>query len=247
MIHLFSITTPNLSLADNAFDSSDMCFIDIGCPYSERFLHNAVKHQHNYVLLAPDKKKATAVEERLEKEAKFIQKTYTNYRVKPVDWKRVFLITEGKMRQPIEQEVYEKLIKLVFNIIRRQVFLCYAREDKMFSDRLAISLSESTIPVWYAPWELNVGDSIVDRINEGIRGSSYLCVVLSPASVEKDWCRQELNAALNMKLKNRGIQILPVLYRDCEIPPLFLDTFFADFRESFDKGMFQLLRRLMFR
>jgi hypothetical protein len=161
-----------------------------------------------------------------------------------VDSARVVFISENTLSLAAESYDYDSLIDRALDISKRRLFLSYAGEDRVFADRIAEALAHAAIRVWYAPWELAVGDSIVDKINDGIRGSAFLAVVLSPDSVSKPWCKTELNAALHIKLRNQGIRILPVLYRQREVPPLFLDVFFADFRSSFEQGMKDLLRAL---
>ena len=44
--------------------------------------------------------------------------------------------------------------------------------------------------VWYDELELNVGDSIVEKINQGIKESKFMVVVLSKSSVDKLWCKK---------------------------------------------------------
>jgi hypothetical protein len=127
---------------------------------------------------------------------------------------------------------------------RSKIFLCHAGEDHEFAEKLAHSLSKKGVPVWYDRWILNVGDSIVDRVNEGIHDSRYMGVVLSKHSVSKPWCRREMNAALQIQLNKDGIRILPIVIDDCEVPELFADLLRADFRISYRKGLNSLLKSL---
>lgn len=72
-------------------------------------------------------------------------------------------------------------------------------------------------------WEIKVGDSITEKINEAIRRNDYLIVVLSKASVKSEWVKKELNAALMKELKKKSVVVLPLLMEDCEVPPLIAD------------------------
>ncbi|MCP5119049.1 MAG: TIR domain-containing protein [bacterium] len=54
--------------------------------------------------------------------------------------------------------------------------------DKAIANRLAAELTRHNTHVWVDTWELNVGDSIINRIQEAINESSALPVVLSPPS-----------------------------------------------------------------
>jgi hypothetical protein len=91
---------------------------------------------------------------------------------------------------------------------------------------------------------LDVGDSIADKINEGIKYSSFMCVIISEKSINKPWCKLEINSALHRQLENMDIKILPILIEDCEIPPLLSSIKYADFRKSFDSGIQELLKSL---
>ena len=51
------------------------------------------------------------------------------------------------------------------------------------------------------------------------------------ARLSRPWVREELNAAYNLRLAEE-LKILPVLYKDCEIPPFLIDYKYADFREE---------------
>ncbi len=62
------------------------------------------------------------------------------------------------------------------------VFLGYSHADKAIANRLAAELARHNTHVWVDTWELNVGDSIINRIQEAINESSALPVVLSPPS-----------------------------------------------------------------
>jgi len=124
------------------------------------------------------------------------------------------------------------------------VSLSYSSQDKAFVERLAKELREAGTGVWFDQWEIKVGDSIVDKINQGIQQNDYLAIVLSPDSVASDWVRKELNAALVKELHARRVVILPILYRDCEIPPLIAEKKYADFRRDYSQGFGELLDAL---
>jgi len=124
-----------------------------------------------------------------------------------------------------------------------KVFLCHSSKDKGFVRRLAQDLEGRGVRVWFDEWEMKVGDSLADRIQEGIEHSSYLAVVLSPNSVKSGWVKRELNAALAKELKKQDVFILPILYKDCEIPLFLQDKIYADFRQNYTKGLRELMRR----
>ena len=81
----------------------------------------------------------------------------------------------------------------------RDVFLCHAREDRAPVVRpLATALEQAGISCWYDEAEIRWGDSITQKVNDGLGISRYVIVVLSTAFLEKPWPRRELHAALNI-------------------------------------------------
>lgn len=121
------------------------------------------------------------------------------------------------------------------------VFISYSHADKTFVDKLAATLVRNRAHVWVDTWELNVGDSIIQRVQDALTEASALLVILSKASVESDWCRKELNAGLMRELSEKKVIVLPVLLEDCTIPLFLREKMYADFRTSFDDGLRKLL------
>ena len=117
------------------------------------------------------------------------------------------------------------------------IFISYSRSDKDFVDKLAANLVANKAWVWVDRWELKVGDSLINKIQEAIQEASALLVVLSNASVSSEWCKKELTAGLVRELEEKRIIVLPVLLEDCQIPLFLRDKLYADFRSDFDEGL----------
>lgn len=124
------------------------------------------------------------------------------------------------------------------------IFISYSHNDKDFVDRLALKLVEKRIKVFVDRWEMKLGDSITNKIQDAISDASYLIVVLSKSSVDSDWCKREITTALMLELERKRVVLLPVLLDDCEIPLFIRDKFYADFRDSFDSGLDVVLESL---
>jgi hypothetical protein len=121
------------------------------------------------------------------------------------------------------------------------LFVCYSHADKEFVDKLAFALVEKRAHVWVDRWELNVGDSLVQRIQDAISDADGLLVILSRSSVESEWCKRELSAGLMRELSEKRVLVLPVLIEECDVPLLLADKLYADFRCDFDEGLAQIL------
>jgi len=88
-----------------------------------------------------------------------------------------------------------------------KIFISHASEDKNEVARpLATLLGDYGISVWYDEYELKLGDSLRQRIDEGLATSDYGIVILSKHFFAKQWPLRELNG---LSSKEDG-KILPI-------------------------------------
>jgi hypothetical protein len=120
------------------------------------------------------------------------------------------------------------------------LFLSHSSVDKPFVEKLANDLIRIGVNVWFDKWEIKVGDSITWKIEEGIRENEFFGVVLSPESMNSEWVMGELGAAWNKQMRTKKIGVLPILYRDCDIPSFLTDRKYADFRTEYNDGFQEL-------
>jgi hypothetical protein len=71
------------------------------------------------------------------------------------------------------------------------VFLSHSSADKMLARRLAADLRDAGVKVWFDEWEIETGDSISQRIQDGLRESDFVAVLLTRQSVEHGWVEKE--------------------------------------------------------
>jgi hypothetical protein len=117
------------------------------------------------------------------------------------------------------------------------VFISYSHADELIVNKLAAHLVKQNANVWVDTWELSVGDSILNKVQEAIQESSALLVIVSKASVESEWCKKELSAGLMRELDEKRVVVLPVLVEDCEIPLFLREKMYADLRTNFERGL----------
>lgn len=101
------------------------------------------------------------------------------------------------------------------------VFLSYTSEDSELAKRIAESLQANGIDTWWDKWCITAGDSLRQKIDEGLSGCTHFLVLLTPKSTGKPWVNQEMDAGLVRKLNNQ-CRFLPVRYKlpASELPPL---------------------------
>ncbi len=110
-------------------------------------------------------------------------------------------------------------------------FISYFSGDKDFVIRLEQSLRLREVHTWRDDREIEIGDSISDRIQEGLSQSYSFMIVLSPEALLRPWVKEELRAAYSLRLGGE-FKIVPVLHKECEIPPFLADYKYADFRDE---------------
>ena len=92
------------------------------------------------------------------------------------------------------------------------VFVSHAFEDKeSFVDEFVVEMEKIGFKVWYDTQRLQWGDSMRERIDNGLKKSRYGIVVLSPDYIaeHKYWTKAELNGLFQLETIN-GKAILPI-------------------------------------
>jgi hypothetical protein len=110
-------------------------------------------------------------------------------------------------------------------------FISYFSGDKQFVRQLAHDLELREVEIWHDDREIEIGDSISSKIEEGLARSYTFIIVLSPEALTRPWVKEELRAAYALKMAGE-YKIFPVLHKECEIPALLADYKFADFRDE---------------
>ncbi len=119
-------------------------------------------------------------------------------------------------------------------VSRRKQFDCfisYFSGDREFVGNLERDLRLREILVWRDRNEIEIGDSISRKIEEGLAASYSFMIVLSPEALASSWVREELQAAYSRRIAGE-LKIFPVLYKECEIPIFLADYNRADFRDE---------------
>ena len=126
-----------------------------------------------------------------------------------------------------------------------KIFISHSSKDKEFVMELANDLRELGHKPWLDEWEIKVGECIVTKIEEGVSKSDYVTIVLTPASVFSGWVEKEWKTAYWSEIEKNKIIVLPLLLKDCEIPPLLKTKKYADFRKRYSVGFAQLTQSIV--
>lgn len=117
------------------------------------------------------------------------------------------------------------------------VFISHSSRDKPFVRKLATALLSDGFPVWLDSWKLELGDSLVDRIFEGIETSSIVLLVVSKDSNESGWVDREVSAALAKERSVGRRFLIPLKIDESQVPPKLEDRLYGDFSDGFSAPM----------
>ena len=106
-------------------------------------------------------------------------------------------------------------------ILPPKVFLSYAFEDTALADKIANTLQQNGIDTGWAGWCIRAGDSIRQRIDEGLDDCTHFVVLLTPTSIGKSWVNAEIDAGLIRKL-GESTRFIPLRcgLSASDLPPL---------------------------
>jgi len=123
-------------------------------------------------------------------------------------------------------------------------FLSHGSGDKPFIRQLATDLTANDIDVWLDEQKIRVGDSIPDKIAQGLAESDYFLIAMSQKSATSEWVKKELNNALVSEVKKRDVHVIPLKLDDTAMPTIISDKKYADFSVSYKAGLGALLAAL---
>jgi hypothetical protein len=125
----------------------------------------------------------------------------------------------------------------------KDVFICHASEDKSdIIKPLVAAFKRESISYWYDKAEIKWGDSIIEKVNDGLRISRYVIVVISKSFLSKNWPKRELNSALNIEASTGKVRVLPLIVGTGEVKrdifqkyPLLNDKFYLTWENDTQK------------
>ncbi|PWV56277.1 toll/interleukin-1 receptor domain-containing protein [Chitinophaga sp. S165] len=110
------------------------------------------------------------------------------------------------------------------------VFLSYKSQDNDFVQRLKRDLQLRGIKVWLDKDEIRPGDLFVEALENGLETSKTVVIVITPESVNSGWVRRERARALSLAT-SEGVQLIPILFGNVELPGFLADLQYIDFRD----------------
>ena len=98
--------------------------------------------------------------------------------------------------------------------------------------------------MWLDEQRIRVGDSIPEKIAQGLAESDYFLIAMSQKSSQSAWVQKEMNNALMNEVQRRKVHVLPLKLDDTPMPGIIADKRYADFSKSYKAGLDDLLNAL---
>ena len=112
------------------------------------------------------------------------------------------------------------------------IFLSHSHHDKPFARKVAADIRASGHTVWIDEAEINVGDSLIEKISDGLEQVDFVAAILSEASLDSAWVQKELEIASSREIEEKRVVVMPLLLGDVELPRFLKGKFYADFRKE---------------
>jgi TIR domain-containing protein len=117
------------------------------------------------------------------------------------------------------------------------VFVSHRLADGHIAEQLAVELRDRGHQVWLDAWEIGLGDSIVEKMDQGLAVSAYLVLCYSAAGSTNSWMGREWMSALARQLDGAGVRILPVRLTGGSPPAILADVKYADLTVDWAAGV----------
>ena len=120
-----------------------------------------------------------------------------------------------------------------------EAFISYAREDSDFALRLVRDLRAVGAKLWIDQLDIPPSQRWDRAISDALSSCPRILVILSPDAVDSENVLDEIDFALG---KEKAI--IPILYRDCEVPFRLRRVQYIDFRSEYVSGRGELIKAL---
>ena len=120
------------------------------------------------------------------------------------------------------------------------IFISYSHKDRVVAEILAKKLRDIGYETWIDFEGITGGNKWKKSIDDALKRSSALVVLLTPESIISEWVHYECAQA-----NSYGHAIIPLLIRSCNIPQFLEEYQYIDLLKGFDAGFDQIQKALL--
>lgn len=122
-------------------------------------------------------------------------------------------------------------------------FFSHNKRDIGLARPLGAQLFLAGIDVRFDEWEIQAGESIPGKLDEGLAGFDAFVLLWSTNASKSKWVRKELQSAIMRYVEDPAVKIVPCLLDDTPLPALIADIKAVDFSDP-GRGTDELLDAL---
>jgi hypothetical protein len=126
-----------------------------------------------------------------------------------------------------------------------KVYLAHASEDKARVRPIAEYLMANGVEVWFDEWEIEPGDSLRQKMEEGLGAMTHFLAVLTETSITKPWVNREIDVGLVQQVggKSRFVPLVVDLEAS-RLPPFIQAMLFLRIDPESEPDLKGLVDRL---
>jgi hypothetical protein len=122
------------------------------------------------------------------------------------------------------------------------VFLSHSSKDKPVVRALAERLKADGLRVWLDEWEIQPGDPIFQKVQQGLQSSRILLLFMSRQAFGSDWVTLESQTILFRDPTNTSRRFIPLRLDDADPPDILRQFAYIDWRKKTKKTYARLLQ-----
>ncbi len=107
-----------------------------------------------------------------------------------------------------------------------KLFFSHSSLDKAIVRPLAEELRANGVDVWFDEWEMGPGDSLVQKISDGLAACDVFLVAISRNSLDSQWVREELSSAVIRRIEEQT-RLIPLRLDDAPLPAVINHLFYV--------------------
>jgi hypothetical protein len=125
------------------------------------------------------------------------------------------------------------------------IFISHSHQDNAFCSRLNGTLRDAGFQTWFDLNNLMPGDSLVEKIDYGLRNSDFVVIVHSAHSASSKWVQREYRSAITMETEGLIKKVTVIRLDETELPPLLMEKRWLRFNdESYQRQSVDLVSSL---
>ena len=121
------------------------------------------------------------------------------------------------------------------------VFVSHTSRDKDAALKLAKTLNFCAVDVWLDDWELEIGQSLTEKIAKAMDESRFIAILITTNYNKTVWTKTEYKKALAREQREGRVVMLPIVVGEAEVPAFLEDKIYIDLRQDFFTGVVKLV------